>query len=65
MELNESLLEWLLSHDQHVIIPMYGKKNNKIAVNRMSTKVQGPVVQSMVSLTSSLRAQLVKCFMTF
>ena len=25
---------------------------------------QGPVVQSMVSLTSSLRGQLVKCFMT-
>ena len=24
----------------------------------------GPVVQSMVSLTSSLRGQLVKCFMT-
>ena len=27
-------------------------------------KVQGPVVQSMVSLTSSLRGQLVKCFTT-
>ena len=26
--------------------------------------VQGPVVQSMVSLTSSLRGQLVKCFTT-
>ena len=26
--------------------------------------VQGPVVQSIVSLTSSLRGQLVKCFMT-
>ena len=25
---------------------------------------QGPVVQSIVSLTSSLRGQLVKCFMT-
>ena len=28
-------------------------------------KHQGPVVQSIVSLTSSLRGQLVKCFMTF
>ena len=26
--------------------------------------VQGPVVQSSVSLTSSLRGQFVKCFMT-
>ena len=26
--------------------------------------VQGPVVQSIVSLTSSLRGQLVKCFVT-
>ena len=25
---------------------------------------QGPVVQSIVSLTSSLRGQLIKCFMT-
>ena len=25
---------------------------------------QGPVVQSIISLTSSLRGQLVKCFMT-
>ena len=28
------------------------------------SKNQGPVVQSIVSLTSSLRGQLVKCFMT-
>ena len=27
-------------------------------------KEQGPVVQSIVSLTSSLRGKLVKCFMT-
>ena len=27
-------------------------------------KLQGPVVQSIVSLTSSLRGQLVKCFTT-
>ena len=30
----------------------------------LNEKVQGPVVQSIVSLTSSLRGQLVKCFMT-
>ena len=30
----------------------------------MSTTDQGPVVQSIVSLTSSLRGQLFKCFMT-
>ena len=29
-----------------------------------SFSVQGPVVQSIVSLTSSLSGQLVKCFMT-
>ena len=29
-----------------------------------SPKNMGPVVQSIVSLTSSLRGQLVKCFMT-
>ena len=29
-----------------------------------NTEDQGPVVQSMVSLTSSLRGQLVKCVMT-
>ena len=29
-----------------------------------ATCVQGPVVQSIVSLTSSLRGQLVKCFTT-
>ena len=30
----------------------------------MEIKYQGPVVQSIVSLTSSLRGQLVKCFTT-
>ena len=30
----------------------------------MFTEGQGPVVQSIVSLTSSLRGQLVKCFTT-
>ena len=29
----------------------------------MTSEDQGPVVQSIVSLTSSLRGQLVKCFM--
>ena len=32
--------------------------------NQVSTHTQGPVVQSIVSLTSSLRGQLVKCFVT-
>ena len=27
-------------------------------------RIQGPVVQSIVSLASSLRSQLIKCFMT-
>ena len=30
----------------------------------INTESAGPVVQSIVSLTSSLRGQLVKCFMT-
>ena len=33
--------------------------------NRLKYANQGPVVQSIVSLTSSLRGQLVKCFTTF
>ena len=33
-------------------------------LNKLRTKDQGPVVQSIVSLTSSLRGQLVKCFTT-
>ena len=32
--------------------------------NLFALQDQGPVVQSIVSLTSSLRGQLVKCFMT-
>ena len=32
---------------------------------RLIGKGQGPVVQSIFSLTSSLRGQLVKCFATF
>ena len=31
---------------------------------RKAENEQGPVVQSIISLTSSLRGQLVKCFMT-
>ena len=34
------------------------------AMSRAMTLEQGPVVQSIVSLTSSLRGQLVKCFTT-
>ena len=32
--------------------------------DNVNLEQQGPVVQSIVSLTSSLRGQLVKCFMT-
>ena len=39
----------------------WGEKVLKIG---MLYKLQGPVVQSIVSLTSSLRGQLVKCFRT-
>ena len=48
--------------------------NSKLFQKKLTTKknvygkqlgnYQGPVVQSMVSLTSSLRGQLVRCFMT-
>ena len=34
------------------------------SVTKTVSSLQGPVVQSIVSLTSSLRGQLVKCFMT-
>ena len=37
---------------------------NSIFNNPYLTDDQGPVVQSIVSLTSSLGGQLVKCFMT-
>ena len=33
-------------------------------INNSKTRAQGPVVQSIVSLTSSLRGQFVKCFTT-
>ena len=51
-------------HDQLIL-----EKREKSAVNMaflvcFHLAVQGPVVQSIVSLTSSLRGQLVKCFMT-
>ena len=38
-------------------------KNGRVA-SHVSIPVQGPVVQSIVSLTSSLRGQLIKCFAT-
>ena len=37
---------------------------NEISRIFLSYTEQGPVVQSIVGLTSSLRGQLVKCFMT-
>ena len=38
------------------------KRKIKQGINVFENKYQGPVVQSIVSLTSSLRGQLVKCF---
>ena len=35
---------------------------NSNCIFRLNTKHQGPVVQSIVSLTSPLRVQLVKCY---
>ena len=37
---------------------------SNIFITHIKVRVLGPVVQSIVSLTSSLRGQLVKCFMT-
>ena len=37
---------------------------NLFIIPNQLSKFQGPVVQSIVSLTSSLRGQLVKCFTT-
>ena len=36
----------------------------KFLIEHQISTILGPVVQSIVSLTSSLRGQLVKCFMT-
>ena len=44
--------------------PHNTKTPNKKSVTIVLLKDLGPVVQSTVSLTSSLRGQLVKCFMT-
>ena len=38
--------------------------DSKQVPTKSFSRLQGPVVQSIVSLTSSLRGQLVKCFMT-
>ena len=38
--------------------------HGKLSLHWPVIHYQGPVVQSIVSLTSSLRGQLVKCFMT-
>ena len=47
---------------------MYERTENRIPISRHAwgrrAKNQGPVVQSIVSLTSSLKGQLIKCFMT-
>ena len=62
----------------HELLPLKGFKINKMHYYQVTEKQyfikfitnmyqydkQGPVVQSIVSLTSSLRGQLVKCFTT-
>ena len=67
--------QYFLLHDCEIICPIKGlgcihtiwldlpwnKLNQSEAI---PLKYLDPVVQSMVSLTSSLRGQLVKCFMT-
>ena len=40
-------------------------QTERININSKYVILQGPVVQSIVSLTSSLRGQLVKCFYDF
>ena len=43
----------------------YSQINSTVGFyKRTSCSILGPVVQSIVSLTSSLRGQLIKCFMT-
>ena len=37
----------------------------RLCVTSLNQVIQGPVVQSIVSLTSWLRGELVKCFTTF
>ena len=47
--------------------PLFGSFHQFLDVSIQScsvAKLLGPVVQSIVSLTSSLRGQLVKCFAT-
>ena len=51
-----------LSTYKHFKVIMCPKGAGGVAHNENPD--QGPVVQSIVSLTSSLRGQLVKCFMT-
>ena len=51
--------------DQHspvIVIAVLMKTS--ILISDQVLKEQGPVIQSIMSLTSSLRGQLVKCFMT-
>ena len=50
--------------DYNVILKELQRCVLKAGTLSQKFKYQGPVVQSIVSLTSSLRGQLVKCFMT-
>ena len=48
----------------HSVLKMVLKDTVRISTVMACLYNHGPVVQSIVSLTSSLRGQLVKCFMT-
>ena len=56
-------MQKLLSFFQQKIFSVFGDKVIKHLTNKHLDL--GPVVQSIVSLTSLLRGQLVKCFTTF
>ena len=47
-----------------IFLIISGSGSTLFALYAERLKIQGPVVQSVVSLTSSLRGQLVKCFAT-
>ena len=53
----------LLPEEAAIICPKVGS-SALVLSEVLSIKGRGPVVQSIVSLTSSLRGQLVKCFTT-
>ena len=58
---------FLVLKDANDNTPFFNKEDNDnyyVVIPEVRIRVQGRVVQSIVSFTSSLRGQLVKCFMT-